>query len=120
MPAYKGGFIKDVDLFIYGGREADLLELDVVKSNIDNGLGYHASIQLKLKTVKNGVLFDWLKASGHNLITLDNKPIEALQEWHGKQYFTREWVRESIHRLPAVKNWLQQSLWWLPKEMKEL
>ena len=120
VPAYKGGFIKDVDLFVYGGRKADLLELDAVKSDIDNGLSYHATVQLKLRTVKNGVPLDWFSASGHNLITLDSKPIEALQEWHGKQYFTREWVRESIRRFPAAKKWLQQSLWWLPKKMKEL
>lgn len=120
VPAYKGGFIKDVDLFIYGGRKSDFLELNVDKSGIHKGLDYRAEIQLKLRVTKKDGLSEWLEPSGRNLISLEKKPLEALEDLHEERYFTRKWVRESIRRLPEVNKWLQQSLWWLPKEMREL
>ena len=115
VPAYKGGFIKDVDLFIYGRSKADFLELSVVNTDIRSGFNNRAAIQLKLRTARGDGLSNWLKqSSSHNLITLDNEPLEDLRDFHGRKYFTKEWVRASIRRLPKVEKWLQQSLWWLP------
>jgi hypothetical protein len=97
VPAYRGGVIKDIDLFVHNDSRTDL---DL------SGLRIRASrsASIQVKTWSNGMQ---KPDAVDYLIGFDVK---------GKRAFDAEWVLNQVRSSPAVAAWLKRSLNWLPKE----
>ena len=116
VPAYKGGFFKDIDFF---ARVPPDFNMD----GMTKPAGEDISVQVKLKISsiedqKN--LSEWLKKSKlHYLISLDSICSNLLKKYADTgNYLMRDWVRESILRSRAVSDWFDESVKWLPKEKR--
>ena len=117
VPAYRGGVLRDVDLFAYLENEAENRLLNV-------GTQRTISIQLKMAVRSRGLrvqLGEWLRRSSENyLITLEDLPSSELKEYSNQgRYLTRDWIKSAVARVPAVDQWLSRSLNWLmPQGLK--
>lgn len=110
VPAYRGGVMKDVDLYVdtRGARRGPImLPLDGV-----------LSVQLKLSAkIDDRSLVKWLMGDPRRLlISLDDSvsPVGACRE----RWITRGEIRTWIGAAPAVSAWLERSLDWLPQEWR--
>lgn len=114
VPAYKGGFLADVDLFVTPRSRVKLagLDLDPAKYDINQQTW---SIQVKLSAEKDKCLKDWLLCDKHLLITLSLDATECHSS-SSCQQFNRDWLRKAVAQTPPVHEWLAESLKWLPKK----
>ncbi|MGN2248115.1 hypothetical protein ACFWZ3_15650 [Frateuria sp. GZRR35] len=108
VPAYRGGVMKDVDLYVYTeGAEAGAL----IPLPADRVL----NVQLKLSAkADKEQLVRWLNADPHNLlISLDDEVPNAVGCCR-ERWITRHGVRQWLADRPEVGRWLERSLKWLP------
>jgi hypothetical protein len=98
VPAYRGGVIQHIDLFVHNDIEVDL--------NL-NGLKIPAkrSTSIQVKTWSNG---EPKSDAVDYLIGFDVK---------GTNTFDAEWVFKQVHECPPATAWLKRSLNWLPEEL---
>lgn len=112
VPAYKGGFLADVDLFLNPRKRVKLPPLMMEPHKCGKS---RWSIQVKLsveRISKKSPLWDWLAANPrHLLVSLDH---ETLLTPHPNQHLGREWLRESALGTRQTRDWLLESLAWLP------
>lgn len=116
VPAYKGGFFKDIDFFAR-------VPPDFSINGMAKPAGEDISVQVKLKIsdVKDQKkLSEWLeKSKSHYLISLDSACPLVLKKYADTgNYLMRDWVRESINKSDAVSEWFGESIKWLPKEKR--
>ncbi|MGN6238024.1 hypothetical protein [Dyella sp.] len=111
VPAYRGGVMKDVDLYVHtrGARSG------AIKLPPDGVL----SVQLKLSAkADDKSLVNWLMADPRRLlISLDDSVSPAAACCH-ERWITRGEIRTWIDVTPAVSAWLERSLDWLPQEWR--
>jgi hypothetical protein len=95
VPAYRGGLMKDIDLFGYndGDTEINIGSLKVPPKE---------RVSLQIKRWSNGMT---KPASVDYLVGLDVK---------GKDAFNADWILDQIKKCPPVIAWLRRSLNWLP------
>lgn len=112
VPAYKGGFLKGIDLFAYT-RTAGLCGLPLAQSRSGDKV---ATVQVKLRVTDAKELSRWLEDEwGRCVITVEDHPCDELADLHGQVYFTRDWIESALKTAPAVMRWLNRSTWWYPK-----
>gem|GEM_PF-3541188 len=98
VPAYRGGSIKDIDLFAQNSGATE-----IVLGSLVIPVGRRCTIQIKGQS--------WEKpcpTSVDYLICSGNASHVEILDGH--------WLFESIRRFPQVSGWLKQSLSWLPSE----
>jgi hypothetical protein len=103
VPAYRGGVMKDVDLYVYSDR------LNV------------RSVQLKLSVANSAEsLLKWIRSDTRNvLISLDSTVPDVLVDVHEEgRFIGRRDIRNWINNSPVVKAWLDRSLDWLPQKWR--
>jgi len=95
VPAYRGGLMKDIDLFAYndGDQDVGIGSLKVPRKQ---------RVSLQIKRWSNGMT---KPASADYLVGLDVK---------GEDAFNADWILDRIKECPSVVTWLQRSLNWLP------
>lgn len=117
VPAYKGGFLADVDLFVTPKSRVKLAGL-VLNPSKNDKKRLTWSIQVK-KSVKldklDRRLADWLTRERHLLITL-NENADRRHPPVTDHHLNRDWLRDAIAQTPSVQGWLAESLSWLPEE----
>jgi hypothetical protein len=98
VPAYRGGVIQHIDLFVHNDSQTDL--------NLD-GLKVPAkrSVSVQVKTWSNG---EPKSDAVDYLIGFDVK---------GKNTFDAKWVLKQVHESLPATAWLKRSLNWLPEEL---
>lgn len=110
VPAYRGGMLDHVDLFVSPKSNLSLMGMKLERDQ-------KYCIQIKLSSAKSdSSLMQWLKRSKqHLLITLTN------EELFHEQHFGRKWLQQALNKPEAiaVKFWLQHSLDWLPEAYQE-
>jgi hypothetical protein len=114
VPAYKGGFLRDIDFFA-------TVPSDFKMSGMAKPAGEIISVQVKLKisdVKEQKNLSEWMEKSAlHYLISLDSVCPPFLKKYADSgNYLTREWVRESIRKSRASSEWFERSTKWLPKQ----
>ena len=96
VPAYRGGMLKDVDLFAFCEHSID----------IDGLLINHYGIKVQVKG--NAQLRGDELPDGVYLIGYACKGVDS--------YFDERWLLNQIKRLPKVRQWLKRSLDWVPED----
>ena len=113
VPAYRGGVLKDIDLFVDTPDATKIAGITVQGND-------RLSIQIKLNTPKNKIEINRLckfldSSEKHYLITLEEEYHSDLEYYKRKgQYLTADWVRDQISRNQSVQKWFDKSLEWLP------
>jgi hypothetical protein len=110
VPAYRGGVMKDVDLYVYSDRV-----------DVSDGINVE-SVQLKLSAANSAEsLAKWLESDTQNvLISLDTIVPDALISAHAEgRFIGRKDIRNWINSSPVVKAWLDRSLDWLPTKWRK-
>jgi hypothetical protein len=109
VPAYKGGFLRDIDLICKPTQSVKLHGIELEQAST-------YAWQLKLQVSKGdkkqiGKLGSFVIClnSDKNLDTLF--PETDLRA----RVFGRDWLRSLLSRSPNALNWLEQSLSWLPR-----
>jgi hypothetical protein len=97
VPAYRGGYMKDIDLFATNDTSK---RLDLAGLRIDKG----QTISVQVKTNANGDI----RTTANYLISLDAN--------RDNQVFNADWMIDQAKTFPKVSSWLARSLGWLPKE----
>ena len=105
VPAHRGGTLDTVDLFAKKLNEI-------------------LSIQLKIGLQDSAVIEkvqEWLNISENNyLITPERKASSKLQDYYNSgKYLTREWITQKLETRPKIKDWMNQSLDWLPEKNRK-
>ncbi len=112
VPAYKGGFLADVDLFVTPRSRVDLAGTCLDPTNCDSDERTW-SIQIKLTEEKDKRLDDWLQSKRHLLVTL-SESVDMRQPSYSSRHLSRKWFRDALAQTPSVNEWLKESLAWLP------
>lgn len=113
VPAYKGGFLADVDLFVTPRSRVELAGI-CLDPTICSGDKKTWSVQIKLTYEKDKRLEEWLQSDRHLLVTLSEPPSEEGNPSFSSRHLGRAWLREALTRTPSVHEWLKESLSWLP------
>jgi hypothetical protein len=95
VPAYRGGVIRDVDLFVHNENNTDL---DLAGLRIAARQAVSVQIKTWTNRKKKSDAVDFL-------IGFDAKPFDA------------KWVLDRVLECPPVTAWLKRSLNWLPQEL---
>jgi hypothetical protein len=105
VPAHRGGTLDTVDLFAKKLNKILSLQLKI-------GLRDGAIIE-KIK--------EWLNISENNyLITPEIIASPKLQHYSNTgKYLTRKWITQKLETHPKIKDWMDQSLDWLPENIKK-
>lgn len=109
VPAYKGGFLRDIDLLCKPKFEIDF-----------DGISLQAKVTLsfQLKMRFDRSLLDQLRRQVDYAISLDSEQeLDRLFEHHEfrNRVLGREWVRNAVVKSPKTLDWLEESLAWLPQ-----
>jgi hypothetical protein len=98
VPAYRGGCIRDVDLFVRNDTDEDInLSSLIIPAH------HRLSIQVKGRTR--------LKECPKEVNCLIGFEVPQVSNC-----FDEEWLLKQIKRFPKVNDWLSRSLDWLPQE----
>jgi hypothetical protein len=100
VPAYRGGLLSDVDLFVWNYGESDL-DID----GVFIPKGKRKSVQVKINFSKS----DLAKSNADYNIGCDQK--------HGDKHFGRQWIWKQVMSNFAIQEWITLSLDWLPREI---
>jgi hypothetical protein len=101
VPAYRGGYLKHVDLF----AKAD------TAVNIDGLMVDNSGVQIQVKgraRLRKGELLP-----DTYLIGYDNR---VLSEDDKRRYFDEDWLLKQCQSNPQVSTWLRKSLEWVPND----
>ena len=112
VPSYVGGFMKDIDLFVYNDNEKPVKVGDI---EFEGNAG-------KTVTGKTVQIKSYL---GHNntkvpelidiYFQLDGEPINS-----HKFRLNHKWIEQVLPELNNTRNWLKRLLNWIPKDLLEL
>ena len=111
VPAYKGGFLQNIDLFVYPQNARTAIGSFIVAA--DEG-SYSVQVKLRLDNCDRNLL-DWLNTSKKNLLIVAQDSIQE-QDFYEKfqdQIFCRSWLRDALNGASNTNNWLRRSLSWL-------
>jgi hypothetical protein len=109
VPAYKGGFLKDVDLIAKPTATKSVAGLDIES-------GKNIALQLKL-SIDRSQLSDLSSEKIDYLIGLnDDKSLKTNFEnsRFSSRCLGRSWLKKALQESPCTLGWLQHSLQWLP------
>jgi len=97
VPAYRGGTIKDIDLWVYNDGDTSV-QLDLIKI----APGRYATLQIKSGelAVEKGQVEDYLIAPRAK----------------GNPCLNAVWLLQQLKTAPKTRAWLKRSLQWLPAE----
>jgi hypothetical protein len=114
VPAYKGGFLKDVDLIAKPTKTKSIAGMSIES-------GQSIALQLKL-SIDRRLLSDLRNKKVEYLIGLNDD--ESLSENFANSEFKnlclgRSWLRKALLESPFTCEWLKQSLEWLPLENRD-
>ncbi|MFC3032471.1 hypothetical protein ACFOEE_08075 [Pseudoalteromonas fenneropenaei] len=98
VPAYKGGFIRNYDLFVKNTKETAISKEGIILNPAEV-----KSIQIKLN----------LETSHINQITDYFFAIKSSQEQ--ANIFSSSKIESLLEFLPITKSWLEQTLFWVQK-----
>jgi hypothetical protein len=98
VPAYRGGYVRDIDLFAHNDTNEDI-DMDGLTIPAQQGL----SIQVKGRTR--------LKECPEEVNCLIGFGVPQVPNC-----FDEEWILSQVKRFPKVNSWLSRSLDWLPQE----
>lgn len=98
VPAYRGGQVKDVDLFVYNDGETEK-QLDGLSVPPKSGKAIQVKGYTKLKKCPESV--DYLIGLGIA---------------NSSNTFNENWLLNQVKAFPTVRNWLIRSLHWLPND----
>lgn len=111
VPAYKGGYLKDVDLFVTPDKNIEICGFPLLERETKN-------IQIKLAKLSSREIKEWLDKNEDNIFI-------SLGDWNddhvssSPRVLTRKWLRSAIKAAPQTNEWLQRSLEWLPIDKRE-
>lgn len=111
VPAYKGGFLKDVDLIAKPTKMKSIAGMSIET-------GRNIAVQLKL-SIDRSLLNDLRYERVNYLIGLnDDESMRRNFENSELSHlcFGRAWLRKALWESPCASEWLKQSLEWLPLE----
>jgi hypothetical protein len=108
VPAYRGGVMKDVDLYVYAnGAKAN----GVIALAGDQLL----NVQLKLSAkADQNYLLRWLNSDPRNLLISLDADVSGAAGCCHERWITRHGIRQWLADRPEVGRWLERSLEWLP------
>lgn len=110
VPAYKGGFLADVDLFVVPKRRVKLENL-VIEPKKRGEQKWSIQVKLTLGHMDKHIS-EWLASDKkHLLISLDENTFDT---HHPNQHLNREWLRDAVMSTRQTREWLSESLAWLP------
>lgn len=114
VPAYRGGVLPMVDLFLHVPAEGIQLTPRVYLERV-------VSLQIKLNVERPGdwrALADWTSRSpGNVLLTLQSRrDVGSGVDFRPGALLTREWVEDALRQCPRTTAWLNRTLEWLPIE----
>jgi len=98
VPAYRGGYVRDVDLFVHNDKDEGI-NLGSLIIPAHKGL----SIQVKGRT--------WLQECPRGVDCLIGFGVPQ-----APNCFDEEWLLTQVRCFPKVNTWLNRSLDWLPQE----
>ncbi len=99
VPAYRGGYLQDIDLFVHNYQN--------ISANVG---GIDIPPQCKIS----------MQVKGHNNLTKCPEEVDyfiGLNAPNSDNCFDGEWLLNQIRQSPAVAKWLRLSLSWLPEEI---
>lgn len=111
VPAYKGGFLKDVDLIAKPKETKSIAGMPIEA-------GKNIAFQLKL-SLDRRLLNDLRKERVNYLIGLNDDASMNRNFANSELYhlcFGRTWLQKALWQSPLASEWLRQSLEWLPLE----
>jgi hypothetical protein len=108
VPAYKGGFLRDVDLICKPSKPVALGGV-----HLDRGKSYAWQLKLQLRKA------DMKQIAQSGLLTIclnsDTELDELFSEKSVRQHiFGRDWLRTILAQSPLTLDWIEKSLKWLP------
>lgn len=112
VPAYKGGFLKDIDLFV-SPSETFSLKIEGIDEEIQFSAGEKYSIQCKLNATSSSGLNGFLGRKNCLLFSAAKRGGETKPQ---KNTFYRDDITKMLGQCKNTNNWLQRSLDWTPKE----
>lgn len=112
VPAYKGGYLRDVDLFVTPNETKEFCGVKLTK-------GKTKSIQLKLSSPSGKEINEWLGADSKEKGKKHNLFISLNDGESSQQMLTKKWLREALHESNKTNEWFQKLLKWLPKSKRE-
>ena len=98
VPAYRGGYVKDVDLFAHNDRLTEI-DLNGLKIPPQGGVSIQVKGRTSLKKCPEAV--DYL--IGFSLSSSSN-------------CFDENWLLDQVKAFPSMAKWVQRSLSWLPQD----
>ena len=109
VPSYVGGFMKDIDLFVYNDNEKPVKVGDI---EFEGNAGKTVQIKSYL---------------GHNNTKVP-EPVDIYFQLNGKYKpinshkfrLNYEWIEQVLPELNNTRNWLKRLLNWIPKDLLEL
>ena len=112
VPAYRGGVMKEVDLYVYAnGATVNRM----VAQPGDQAL----NVQLKLSArVDPKQLVRWLNSDPHNLLISLDDDVPIAANGCRERWITRQGIRQWLADRPEVGRWLERSLDWLPAQWR--
>ena len=110
VPSYVGGFMKDIDLFVYNDNEKP-----VKVGDIEFEGNARRTVQIK-------------SYLGHNNTKVPEEPIDIYFQLDGgyksrngrKFLLNYEWIAQALPESNNTRNWLKRLLYWIPKDLLEL
>jgi len=111
VPSYVGGFMKDIDLFVYNDNEKTVKVGDV---EFEGNTGTGKTVQIKSYLGHNNTKVPELIDI---YFQLDGKykPINS-----HKFRLNYKWIEQVLPELNNTRNWLKRLLNWIPKDLLEL
>jgi len=109
VPSYVGGFMKDIDLFVYNDNEKPVKVGDI---EFEGNAGKTVQIKSYL---------------GHNNTKVP-EPVDIYFQLNGKYKpinshkfrLNYKWIEQVLPELNNTRNWLKRLLNWIPKDLLEL
>jgi hypothetical protein len=98
VPAYRGGYVRDVDLFAFNDQIAEI-KLDGLSIPPQSGISIQVKGRTKMKDCPESV--DCLIG-----FSVSKSP----------KCFDEEWLLNQVKSFPSVVDWLRRSLNWLPSK----
>jgi hypothetical protein len=110
VPAYKGGFLRDIDLLVQADRDLDIAGLKISSSR------KCLSLQLKMEVSPQLLLADHVSyAIGLNSDESLHK-FRKLDLKNTDRCFGRSWIRRALGESPQTLSWAERLLEWLPHQ----
>ncbi len=112
VPAYKGGFLRDIDLIVQPQQYLEIA--GQVFSGQGNNLGLQLKMQVNPELLTSGYVDFAIGLNSDSVLAdFQNKGLK-----HAERCLGRGWVRKALSQSPATLSWIEKSLEWLPLQRR--